>query len=207
MALVWLAIDDKLLDAALGFAAAPWERDELDASWAAAGWYVPGSGSLADGLFDDLEQRQSTGDRFVSIGLNADCTSIVAVTVEFATFVDSAEDDEDEPLVSRDKLDVGWAGLPEGTRADFDEVWRAAVETVTGRLGPPAVAGTHDEQWHHAIWRVGDVLVALMQGEHIDTYGLWDEAALWIVPHPVDAPVPAGGELYDVMWGPVGQPG
>lgn len=181
MALVWLPIDDKLLDASLGFAAASWERADLDVSWAAAGWYMPGSGSLADGLFDEFEQRQSTGDRFVSIGLSADCTSIVAVTIEFATFVDPDEDDEDEPLVTPDKLDVGWSGLPEGTRADFDEVWRAAVATVTERLGPPTVAGMHDAQWHHAIWRVGEVLVALVQGEHMDTYGFWDEAPLWIV--------------------------
>jgi hypothetical protein len=206
MALVWLPIDDRLLDAALGFAAASWERDDLDASWAATGWDVPASDSVADDLFDDLEQRQWTGDRLVDIGLDADGTSIVAVTIEFATFLDPDEDDDSEPLVEPDKLERGWSGLPDGTRADFDGVWRAAVDTVTERLGAPAVVGMHDAQWHHAIWRVGDALIALVQGEHMDTYGFWDEAALWIVPHPTDAPVLTGRELYDVMWGPVAQP-
>lgn len=207
MALMWLPIDDRLLDAALGFAAASWERDDLDASWAAAGWYVPQGGSIAADLFDEFEQRQWTGDRMVDIGLNADGTSIVAVTIEFATFVDPEEDDDGEPMVTPDKLELGWSALPDGTRADFDEVWLAAAETVTRRLGPPAVTGRHDPQWHHAIWRVGGVLLALVQGEHMDTYGFWDEAALWIVPHPAGAPLLTGRQLYDVMWGPVAQPG
>lgn len=204
MALVWLAIDEKLLDAALVFAAASWEREDLDASWTAAGWHLPESGSVAGDLFDQLEQRQWTGDRLMSVGLAADRESVVAVTIEFATFVDPDEDDEDDPLVTDDK---GWSGLPEGTRADFDGTWHAAVKTVTARLGPPEVTGMHDEHWHHAVWRVGETLLALVQGEHIDTYGSWDEAALWLVRHPADAPMLTGSELYDVMWGPVTQPG
>ncbi|MGB3439816.1 MAG: hypothetical protein WBA97_13800 [Actinophytocola sp.] len=203
MALVWLPIDEKLLDAALVFASASWERADLDASWVAAGWHVPASGSVADDLFDGLDQRQWTGDRLMTIGLTADCSSIVAVTIEFATFVDP-EDEEDEPLVAEDE---GWSGLPEGTRADFDETWRAGVAAVTTRLGPPEATGMHGEHWQHAVWRVGDALLALVQGEHIDTYGLWDEAALWLVRHPADAPLLTGDELYDVMWGPVTQPG
>jgi hypothetical protein len=207
MALVWLPIDDRLLDAALGFAAASWERDELNASWAATGWDVPASGSVADDLFDDLEQRQWAGDRPVDIGLSTDGTSMVAVTIEFATFLDPDEDDDGEPPVAPDKLELGWSGLPNGTRADFDGVWQAAVDTVAKRLGTPAAVGMHYEHWNHAIWHAGDALIALVQGEHIDTYGLWDQAALWIVPHPAAAPVLTGRELYAVMWGPVTQPG
>jgi hypothetical protein len=203
MALVWLPVDEKLLDAAREFAAASWERDDLDASWAAAGWHVPVSGSVAEDIFGGLAQRQWTGDRLISIGLTGDCTTITAVTIEFATFVDPEVDDEDEPLVTEGKLDLGWSGLPGGTRADFDEVWRAAVATVAERLGAPAVTGMHGDQWHHAIWRADDALIALVQGEHFDTYGFWDEAALWLVPHAADAPVLTGRELYDVMWGNV----
>ncbi len=200
MAVVWLPVDEKLLDAARGFAAASWRREDLDASWANAGWYVPRSGSVAAEVFDELEQRQSTGDRLVGIGLNADCTSIVGVTIEFAYFVDPDEDD-DEPMVTEERLSAGWSGLPDGTRADFDEVWRTAVGTVAESLGPPEVTGMHDPEWHHAIWRAGDTLIALVQGENIDTYGFWDEAALWLVPHPAAKPVLTGRELYDVMWG------
>lgn len=200
MAVVWLPVDEKLLDAARGFAAASWRREDLDASWVNAGWFVPRSGSVAAEVFDELEQRQWTGDRLVGIGLNADCTSIVAVTIEFAYFVDPDEDD-DEPMVTEERLSAGWSGLPDGTRADFDEVWRTAVGTVAESLGPPEVTGMHDPEWHHAIWRAGDTLIALVQGENIDTYGFWDEAALWLVPHPAAKPVLTGRELYDVMWG------
>lgn len=199
MALLWLPIDDRLLDAARGFAAASWERDDLDKSWAATGWDVPARGSVADDLFDEMGQRQWAGVRPITIGLDPDGTSIVAVTIAFATFVDPDEDD-DEPRVTPDDLEAGWSGLPDGTRADFDVVWRAAVDTVTGRLGAPAAVGMHDEHWHHAIWRAGDALLALVQGEHLDTYGFWDEAALWIVPHSADAPVLSGHDLYSVMW-------
>jgi hypothetical protein len=142
----------------------------------------------------------------VDIGLSADCTSIVAVTIEFAIFLDPDEEDDSEPLITPDKLGLGWSGMPDGTRADFDRAWRAAVDTVTERLGAPALVGMHYEHWHHAIWRVDAALLALVQGEHLDTYGLWDEAAMWIVPHPADAPILSGRELYDVMWGPVAQP-
>ena len=198
MAVVWLPVDEKLLDAALGFAAASWRRDDLDAAWVGAGWSVPRSGSVAEDVFDGLEQRQWTGDRLVAVGLDGDRTSIVAVTIEVAYFADP---DEDEPVVTEERLAAGWSGEPEGTRADFDEVWRTAVDTVAARLGPPDATGMHDTSWHHAIWRSGDALVALVQGENLDTYGFWDEAALWLVPHPATAPILTGPELYDVMWG------
>jgi len=79
----------------------------------------------------------------MDIGLDSDCASIVAVTIAFANFVDP------------------------------DDVWRAAVATATGRLGEPAAVGMHDEHWHHAIWRSGDALLALVQGENLDTHGFW----------------------------------
>ncbi|GAB1511264.1 hypothetical protein [Actinophytocola sp. KF-1] len=198
MAVVWLPVDEKLLGAARGFAAASWRRADLDAAWVNAGWYVPPSGSVAADVFDGLEQRQWTGDRLVSIGLNADATSIVAVTVEFAYF---AEDEEEEPVITEERLSAGWSALPHGTRADFDAVWRTAAGTVAEALGPPEVSGTHHDEWHHAIWRAGDTLIAVVQGENIDTYGCWDEAALWLVPHPASEPVLSGPALYDVMWG------
>jgi hypothetical protein len=201
MALVWLPVDDKLLDAAVGFAAASWRRADLDAAWADAGWSVPRSGSVAADVFDELEQRQWTGDRLVVVGLNADSTSIVGVTVQFAYFVDPEDDDGDEPVITDERVEAGWPALPDGTRADFDEVWRTAVGTVAGRLGPPEDTGMHDTEWHHAIWRAGDTLISLVQGENLDTYGYWDEAALWLVPHPASEPVLTGAELYDVMWG------
>jgi len=118
------------------------------------------------------------GDRLVDIGLSADCTSIVAVTVEFATFLDPDKDDDSERIVAPDKLEVGWSGLPDGSRVDFDRVWRAAAETVTDRLGAPAVVDMHGAHWYHAIWRVGDALIALMQGEQMDTYGFWTSRAV-----------------------------
>jgi hypothetical protein len=157
--LLWLPIDDKLLDAARGFAAASWEREDLDESWAATGWKVPACGSVAEALFE-----------------------------------------KHDPLVTPEDLATGWSGQPDETRADYDGVWRAAVDTATGRLGEPAVVGMHDEHWHHAIWRRGDALLALVQGEHLDTYGFWDEAALWLVPHPADAPMLSGRDLYAIMW-------
>jgi hypothetical protein len=200
MAVVWLPLDEKLLDAARRFAAASWRREDLDAAWVDAGWYVPPSGSVAEDVFDGLEQRQWTGDRLVGVGLNADVTSIVAVTIEFAYFVDPDEDD-DEPMITEERLSAGWSALPDGTRADFDTVWRAAVGTVAESLGPPEVTGRHHTEWHHAVWRAGDTLIALVQGENIDTYGFWDEAALWLVPHPATEPLLTGEELYDVMWG------
>lgn len=200
MALLWLPIDDKLIEAARGFAAASWERADLDASWAATGWTVPRAGAVTTALFDNLEQRQWAGARPITIGLDPDGTSIVGVTISFATFVDPEDDDDDEPMVTAAELESGWSGLPAGTRADFDAVWRAAVDTVTERLGPPEVVGVHHDYWHHAIWRAGDAVLALMQGEHLDTYSFWDEAALWIVPHPAGVPVPTGRDLYAVMW-------
>lgn len=188
MALVWLPLDDRTVDGFVALAGSSWTRAELDDAWVAAGWPLPGGRSVAERVYDSAEYRFDVDDhRWVSVAMRFDPDEVTGFLLAFATYLD--EHDPDDPDV-RELLSGGgppWSADTAGTRAGFDVRWRDAVVRLTERLGEPQVVGRHDDEWHHAVWRVGDSLVVSAQGENFDSYGTADDACLWVVRHEAGA--------------------
>ncbi|MER5267587.1 hypothetical protein ABTZ99_36370 [Actinosynnema sp. NPDC002837] len=202
MALVWLPLDDRTVDGVLALAGSSWARAGLDDAWVAAGWPLPEGRSLAEEVYGAAEYRFDVDDhRWVSVAMRFDPDEVIGFFHAFATYLDE-HDPEDQDV--RDLVSAGvapWSADALATRAEFDARHAEAVARLTDRLGEPHVVGTHDDEWHHAVWRVGDCLVVLAQGENFDLYGMADDACLWLVRHNPDQPVPTGDALYAFLCG------
>ena len=202
MALVWLPLDDRTIDGIVALAGSSWERAELDGTWSAAGWPSPEGRSLAEEVYGAAEYRFDLDDhRWVSVAMRFDPDEVIGFFLAFATYLDEHDPDDQDV---RDLVSAGaapWSADALATRAEFDARHEEAVARLTAKLGEPNVVGTHDDEWHHAVWRVGDCLVVLAQGENFDTYGMADDACLWVVRHEADRPVPTGDALYAFLCG------
>ncbi|KOX20477.1 hypothetical protein ADK67_29730 [Saccharothrix sp. NRRL B-16348] len=202
MALVWLPLDDRTIDGVVALAGSSWTRAELDDAWVAAGWPLPEGRSLAEEVYGAAEYRFDVDDhRWVSVAMRFDPDEVIGFFLAFATYLDE-HDPEDEDV--RELVSAGgapWSADALATRAEFDARHDEAVARLTARLGEPHVVGTHDDEWHHAAWRVGDRLVVLAQGENFDRYGMADDACLWVVRHEPDQPLPTGDALYAFLCG------
>lgn len=187
-------LDDATADALLSLAGASWERDDLDASWVAAG--LPAT-PVSWQVHEEMDYRLDAGDRAFVVGVGFDPDRVTAFAVAFAVFLEDTVGEED----FFDHFGPQWAVDADAGRDAFDALFRAGVERVAARLGEPVATGTHDEAWHHAVWRAGDCLLVVAQGEDFDSYGVADDLKLWLVRHPQDAPVPAGDALYAFLCG------
>ncbi|MGM1060221.1 hypothetical protein [Saccharothrix sp. Mg75] len=187
-------LDDATANALVSLAGASWERDDLDASWVAAG--LPAT-PVAWQVHEEGDYRLVAGDRAFAVGVEPDPERVTAFAVAFAVFLEDAEGEEG----FFDHFGAGWSVDGDADRDAFDALFRAGVERVAARLGEPLVTGTHDEAWHHAAWRAGDCLLVVAQGEDFDSYGVADDAKLWLVRHPADRPVPEGDALYALLCG------
>ncbi|MBP2336917.1 hypothetical protein JOF41_003095 [Saccharothrix coeruleofusca] len=199
MALVWLPLDDETIDRMLVLARSPWTPAELDRTWAATGWALPGGLPLAAQVFDDLTYTFGTGDRLLRLGMRFDPDEITSFSVDFATYSDSADPDAAD-FGGPDALGAGWSVDPDATRADFDARWREGVDAVAARLGDPLI-GRHGRRWHHALWRLRDALVVVAQSESSDDYADVEDALLCVAHHPGDTPIPRDEELRDFLLG------
>jgi hypothetical protein len=201
MALVWLPLDDRAVDGVVALAGSSWAREELDDAWVAAGWPLPEGRSVAEEVHGAAEYRFDLDDhRSVGVAVRFDPDEVIGFFLAFATYLDEhAPDDQDvRDLVSSAG---GWSADALATRDGFDARYHEAVARLTAKLGDPHVVGTHDDEWHHAVWRVGDSLVVVAQGENFDLYGTADDACLWVVRHGADRPVPTGDALYAFLCG------
>ncbi|NUT47211.1 MAG: hypothetical protein HOV94_07850 [Saccharothrix sp.] len=202
MALVWLPLDDRTVEAVVAVAGTSWTRSELDGAWRAAGWPLPSGGSVAAEVFGANEYRFAVDDhRWVGVAMRFDPDEVTGFFLPFATYVDEQDPDDEDVHDLLSAAGPPWSGDPGATRADFDTRHHEAVALLTARLGAPVVVGRHDEEWHHAVWRVGDRLVVLAQGEDFERYGMADNACLWVVHHDATRPVPAGEALYAFLCG------
>ena len=202
MAMVWLPLDDAAIDSMLIVARSSWAPADLDATWAAAGWTQPAGESVAHLVFTDMNYTLSTGERLVRLGMRFDPDAITSLCVDFATYYPETDlaDPEVADLVSPSRFGR-WSADATATRADFDARYAEALDRLAARLGAPVATGRHSEEWSHAVWRQADVLLVLAQGENFDTYGEMDDACLWAVRHPADAPVPFGENVYALLCG------
>lgn len=202
MALVWLPLDDRTVDGVVALAGSSWARAGLDDAWVAAGWPLPEGRSVADEVYGAAEYRFDLDDhRRVSVAMRFDPDEVIGFFHAFATYLD--EDDPEDPDVHDLVSTVGepWSADALGTREEFDARYQEAVARLTARLGAPHTVDRHDEEWHHAVWRVGGCLVVLAQGENFDTYSLADDACLWVVRHEEGQTVPTGDALYAFLCG------
>lgn len=201
MALVWLPLDDRVIDGIVALAGSSWARAELDDAWVAAGWALPDGRSVAEDVFGAAAYTFRAGDVWVRVAMRFDPDEVVGFSLAFATYADDPDDPDVHEIVPPDGVPEPWSVDVSAPRAEFDARYRAAVERMTGKLGEPAAVGRHYEDWHHAVWRVGECLVVVAQGENFDTYGTADDACLWLARHASDQPVPTGETLYAVLCG------
>lgn len=202
MALVWLPPDDRAVDGLLALAGSSWGRAELDGTWTAAGWPLPGGRSVAEEVYGAHEYRFDVdGHRSVGVAVRFDPDEVVGFFLPYATYVD--ESDPDDPDVDDLVSAFGepWSADVLATRAEFDARHHEAVALLTARLGAPHTVGRHEDEWHHAVWRVGGCLVVVAQGEDFERYGMADNACLWVVRHDEGLPVPTSDALYAFLCG------
>ncbi|MCE6998683.1 hypothetical protein LZG04_28375 [Saccharothrix sp. S26] len=171
----------------------------LNEAWVAIGWPLPEGRSVAEEFHGGAEYQFAVDDhRWVGVARRFDADEVVGFFHPFATCLDE-RDPEDQ-----DVRDPGVRARPAdvlATRAGFDARHREAAARLTARSGVPHLVGTHDDEWHHAAWRVGDRLVVPAQGGNSDTCGLADDACPWVVRHAADQPVPTGDALYAFLCG------
>jgi hypothetical protein len=204
MALVWLPLDEATVDAMIVVARSSWEREDLDATWKAAGWPQPAGPPVSRQVFDKYEFILPADRRLVEIDLGRDLEAVRGFSVTFATFY-QPEDPDDldlDELISAGDAETGWRTDAAADRRRFDTEWGDACVTVAGRLGDPVLTGRHcTEQWHHAVWPVGERLLVVAQGEDFDSYSTYDDASIFVLAHDPDAPIPVGDKLYDRLCG------
>ncbi|HEU5470236.1 MAG TPA: hypothetical protein VFV67_06255 [Actinophytocola sp.] len=203
MAMAWRPFDGAVIDPILALARASWDRADLDATWAAAGWPMPWGRSVATGVFENGDYAFGVGSYVVTLAMRFEpVEEITGFGVAYATLCDEADvDDPDVREFVSAAVGEGWSGDIGALRPEFDDNWRTALGRLTGRLGQPDVTGTHSPEWRHAVWRLGDRLIALVQGENFDSYGWLDDASLWVLHHPAAAEIPRGERFYAFLCG------
>jgi hypothetical protein len=111
-------------------------------------------------------------------------------------YADPTEDAEDGPLGAEFEPDEGWDVL-EAAGDPFLAAWQHGHEVVSAELGAPEAHVTlAAEEWHFAAWRVGAAVLVVAQGEEFSSCGELSMAAVWVVDHAPDAPIPADGAAF-----------
>ena len=204
MALASCPLTPAFVDAMIGLANAPWDRDEVDSSWSRTGWPAPPYGSI-NRIIDDWESScLDAGDWVVVVDGRPDADHVVGFRAGFALYYEpdgTWEPGEDPALLSfpEDPPSRRWHVDLSADRERFADAWRNGCQTVSERLGRPEVVGQHDEEEQHAVWRLGPRLLVVAQGEDFASHSLYDEAALWAVDFPADKPIPRGKHLYELL--------
>jgi hypothetical protein len=214
VALVWYPISSALVHSMTSLANSSWDQEFLDAAWGRTGWPAPPGGSLARYLSDVGNTPVLTaGDWDVAVpwGGGVDGGRVKMFDVPFAFYYEP--DDDEDPDEDQDLLDLPesapskrWHFDKSATREQFGTAWQAGFEVVSDLLGPAEIVGRHgdaDDDWHHAVWRVGSRLMILAQGEDFMSYSLYDRAALHVVDFPATKGVPQGDDLYGLLMGDV----
>jgi hypothetical protein len=198
--MVWCPLDDEAIGAMLAVAEGSWERDGIDRTWCTAGWCPSAAKPVSQLVFDELEDTHGAGERIVRLGMRFDPDVIVGIRSAFATFTDGTDDRRIEELVASVASAPTWRIDRAAARDRFDAVWRAGCRAVADRLGPPTT-GRLGAQWQYAVWRLGDSLLTVHQGEDVESSGTMDAASIGVVRYPREHEVPAGPELSALICG------
>ncbi|RLV78137.1 hypothetical protein D3C57_107170 [Streptomyces rapamycinicus NRRL 5491] len=94
--------------------------------------------------------------------------------------------------------DPGWIFDREAGRSGFDGRWRAAVDAFGERLGEPETVVRDekgDRPWNYAAWRCGGNAVVVGQCVDNGSYMTFEQALIWVGPHPADEPFPTGEQF------------
>lgn len=205
MALVWLPLDEAIIDSFCILARHPWDRASLDDTWRTSGLHSFSTDSVSDSIYEEMEYLFHVGDRLIRVSVD-DNSKLNAFWTSFCLYYEP--EGFDDPSL-KDFLDteqlpsIKWQLDKMGQRGEFNARWTEGCSAVEGRLGlAPDLVGVHaqgEENWGHSIWRIGPRLIVVMQGEDIGSYSLYEEAALWVVDFPVNQDLPHGDELYSLL--------
>ncbi|MBL1097126.1 hypothetical protein [Streptomyces coffeae] len=91
-----------------------------------------------------------------------------------------------------------WVFHREADRSFFDGQWRTAVDAFGERLGEPETVVSHDlggHAWHYAAWRCGGNAVVVGQTVDNGSYSTFEQALIWVGPHPADEPMPTAEQF------------
>ncbi|MGQ0842021.1 hypothetical protein [Actinokineospora sp.] len=221
MALKWLLLDDRTVDAVCALASASWEPAELDRTWRRVGW-SDGDKSPADQVFAQYEFMLWSGQHWVRAGMAPDLDRITSLGLDFALYFDPDDRSATLPEAERRRIEELAAGRllhmvppsrgfvdPDYRAQDLaeflDDVEPGDAAAAIPQADPPAPAGqdwlgdgeagraAFDGAWRHACGMVSNRLGAPeISGTHFDD-GL--HHAMWRVDSRVVAV--AQGEDFD----------
>jgi hypothetical protein len=203
MALLWLPVDDRLVDGMTILARSSWAQEDLDATWRLTSWPEPNGHSLAGQVFGkndyDFMVDERVAERPFGLKMSFNPNHITGFMAAFAVF-DGEMDRTDPDALPADPRN-GWQADASAGRARFDEVWAEGCQVLETRLGPPQARGTYfPPPWNYAAWRMGPRLVMLLQGENIlEAYTLYDLAYFVVADYPAETAIPVGDAVFDFL--------
>lgn len=119
--------------------------------------------------------------------------------LDFCLLSDLEDDDPQLDDLAEEWDDLPWRLTPDAGRKAFDANWQSAVNIFTQVLSSPIHSGVDADPeypWRHAAWRIGDVVLAVAQGDDLVSQSDSEVVSVWLREYPAGEPLPDHSESF-----------